>query len=108
MRCRCGRRAPMGPFDHWPSPGGGFEYLYGFLGGETNQFYPALYEGTTPVEPPKTPEDGYHLSEDLADKAISWIHQQKSLMPDKAVLRLLRTGCDPRAPPRAQGLDRQI
>jgi arylsulfatase A-like enzyme len=42
-----------------------------------------LYEGATPVEPPKTPEDGYHLSEDLADKAISWIQQQKSLMPDK-------------------------
>jgi arylsulfatase len=75
--------SPMGPFDRWPSGGGGFEYFYGFIGGETNQWYPALYEGTTPVEPEKTPEEGYHLSEDLADKAIKWAHQQKALMPDK-------------------------
>ena len=75
--------SPMGPFDAWPSGGGGFEYFYGFLGGETNQYYPALYEGTTPVEPEKTPEEGYHLTEDLADHAISWIRQQKSLTPDK-------------------------
>ena len=38
--------SPMGPFDHWPTGGGGFEYFYGFIGGETNQYYPALYEGT--------------------------------------------------------------
>jgi len=43
----------------WPTGGGGFEYFYGFIGGETNQYYPALYEGTTPVEPAKTPEQGY-------------------------------------------------
>jgi arylsulfatase A-like enzyme len=75
--------SPMGPFDHWPSPGGGFEYFYGFIGGETNQYYPALYEGTIPVEPEKTPEEGYHLTEDLADHAINWVRQQKALMPDK-------------------------
>jgi arylsulfatase A-like enzyme len=74
---------PVGPFNAWPTGGGGFEYFYGFIGGETNQWYPALFEGTTPVEPPKTPEEGYHLSEDLANKAAKWIHQQKSLMPDK-------------------------
>jgi arylsulfatase A-like enzyme len=74
---------PVGPFDSWPTGGGGFEYFYGFIGGETNQWYPALFEGTTPVEPPKTPEEGYHLTEDLASKATKWIHQQKSLMPDK-------------------------
>ena len=74
---------PNGPFDHWPSCGGGFEYFYGFIGGETSQWYPALYEGTTPVEPEKTPEQGYHLTEDLANKAIKWIRQQKALMPDK-------------------------
>ena len=74
--------SPAGPFGQWPT-GSGFEYFYGFLGGETNQWYPALYEGTTPIEPPKTPEEGYHLTEDLADKAIKWVHQQKSLMPDK-------------------------
>ncbi len=74
---------PMGPFDHWPSGGGGFEYFYGFIGGENNQWDPALFEGTTAVEPPATPEEGYHLTEDLADHAISWIHTQKALMPDK-------------------------
>jgi arylsulfatase len=75
--------SPMGPFDAWPTGGGGFEYFYGFIGGETNQWYPALYEGTTPVEPQKTPQEGYHLSEDLTTKAIKWIRQQKALMAHK-------------------------
>src|SRR5215217_9133660 len=74
--------SPMGPFNQWPL-GSGFEYFYGFIGGETNQYYPAIYEGTTPLEPPTTPEEGYHFTEDLADRAITWIGQQKSLMPDK-------------------------
>ena len=75
--------SPIGPFDRWPSGGGGFEYFYGFIGGETNQYYPALFEGTSPVEPAKTPAEGYHLTEDLANRAIKWIRQQKSLAPDK-------------------------
>ena len=75
--------SPMGPFDAWPSVGGGFEHFYGFIGGETNQYAPALYNGTTPVEPDRTPEEGYHLTEDLADHAIDWVRQQKALMPDK-------------------------
>jgi arylsulfatase A-like enzyme len=75
--------SPLGPFERWPTGGGGFEYFYGFIGGETNQYYPALFEGTTPIEPPKTPEQGYHLTGDLADKAVKWMRQQKSLMPDK-------------------------
>jgi arylsulfatase A-like enzyme len=75
--------SPAGPFTAWPSGGGGFEYFYGFIGGENNQWDPALYEGTTPIEPPKTPAEGYHLTEDLADKAISWVRQQKALLPDK-------------------------
>jgi arylsulfatase A-like enzyme len=75
--------SPMGPFDAWPAGGGGFEYFYGFIGGENNQWDPALYEGLTPIEPPKTPEEGYHLTEDLADHAINWVRQQKALMPDK-------------------------
>ncbi len=75
--------SPMGPFDAWPSGGGGFETFYGFIGGENNQWDPALYEGTTPVEPPTTPEEGYHLTEDLADRACNWVRQQKALMPDK-------------------------
>ncbi len=75
--------SPMGPFDAWPTGGGGFEYFYGFIGGETNQWYPALYEGTTPVEPEKSPEQGYHFTDDMTTKAIRWIRQQKALMPDK-------------------------
>jgi arylsulfatase len=74
--------SPMGPFDRWPT-GSGFEYFYGFIGGETSQFYPTLTEGTTPVIPDKTPEEGYHLSEDLARKARRWLNQQRALMPDK-------------------------
>ncbi|MEU0264652.1 arylsulfatase [Nocardioides sp. NPDC006303] len=73
----------VGPFDHWPHPGGGFEYFYGFLGGETNQWYPAVYENTSPIEPWGTPEDGYHFMDDMTDKAIAWTRQQKSIAPDK-------------------------
>jgi len=75
--------SPQGPFNAWPTGGGGMEYFYGFLGGETNQYYPALYEGTTALEPDKTPAEGYHFTEDMTDKAISWVRQQKALMPDK-------------------------
>jgi len=75
--------SPMGPFNHWPAGGGGFECFYGFQAGETSQYYPALYEGTIPIEPPKTPEEGYTLNEDLADHAINYVRQQKALMPDK-------------------------
>ena len=74
--------SPMGPFQQWPT-GSGFEHFYGFVGAETNQWYPALYDGITPVEPPKTPEEGYHFTEDLTDHAITWVQRQKSLMPDK-------------------------
>jgi arylsulfatase len=75
--------SPAGPFDAWPTGGGGFEYFYGFIGGETNQWYPAIFEGTTPIEPKRTPEEGYHFMEDMTDKALNWIGQQKALMPDK-------------------------
>jgi arylsulfatase A-like enzyme len=74
--------SPAGPFQQWPT-GSGFEYFYGFVGGEANQYYPGLYEGTTAVEPCKTPEEGYTLNEDLADHAITWVRQQKALVPDK-------------------------
>jgi arylsulfatase A-like enzyme len=75
--------SPAGPFNAWPTGGGGFEYFYGFIGGEAHQYYPALYEGTNPVEPGKTPDEGYHLMEDMTDKAIKWVRQQKTLMGDK-------------------------
>jgi len=84
--------SPMGPFNAWPTGGGGMEYFYGFLGGETNQYYPALYEGTTALEPDKTPAEGYHFTEDMTDKAISWVRQQKALMPDKPFFVYYATG----------------
>jgi len=73
---------PVGPFNRWPT-GSGFEHFYGFIGGETNQWYPALFEGTSPIEPEKTPDEGYHLMEDLADRAIAWMRQQKAMAADK-------------------------
>ena len=73
----------MGPFDGWPTGGGGFEHFYGFLGAETDYYRPDLYQGTTSVEPPKTPEEGYHFDDDIATHTIEWVQQQKALMPDK-------------------------
>jgi arylsulfatase A-like enzyme len=74
--------SPMGPYRQWPT-GSGFEHFYGFIGGETNQYYPAIYNDTVPVEPDQTPEEGYHFTEDMTDHAIEWVRQQKALMPDK-------------------------
>jgi len=74
--------SPMGPFRQWPT-GSGFEHFYGFIGGETNQYFPAIYQDTVPVEPDRTPEEGYHFTEDMTDHAIDWMRQQKALMPDK-------------------------
>jgi arylsulfatase A-like enzyme len=72
--------SPMGPFRQWPT-GSGFEHFYGFVGGETNQYYPAIYRDTVPVEPPDDPE--YHFTVDMTDHAIDWLGQQKALMPNK-------------------------
>jgi len=83
--------SPIGPFDHWPT-GLGFEYFYGFQGGETSQWEPQLFRNTTPVEPPKRPEEGYHLTEDLVDDAIGWINQQQSISPDKPFFVYFATG----------------
>ena len=83
--------SPVGPFHQWPT-GSGFEYFYGFIGGEANQYYPGLYEGTTPVEPPRTPEEGYTLTDDLAEHAITWVRQQKALAPDKPFLMYFAPG----------------
>ena len=70
-----------GPFANWPSEIG-FEYFYGFLAGEASQYEPNLVRNTTVVLPPKTPEEGYHLSEDLADDAIGWLRKHRALRPD--------------------------
>jgi arylsulfatase len=71
-----------GPYDRWPL-GRGFERYYGFLGGDTNQYYPELVYDNHSVEAPKTPEEGYHLTEDLVDKAMSFIADSKQVAPDK-------------------------
>ena len=71
-----------GPFENWPT-GLGFEYFYGFLAGEASQYEPNLVRNTTVVLPPKSPEEGYHLSEDLADDAIKWLNNHKALQADK-------------------------
>jgi len=63
--------------------GARFERFYGFLGGETHQYYPDLVYDNHQVEPPKTPEEGYHLTEDLVDKAISFVADSKQVAPDK-------------------------
>ncbi|WP_235735713.1 arylsulfatase [Nocardioides alcanivorans] len=63
---------PAGPFDRWPT-GEGFEKFYGINAGESSQFTPTLYDGTTPVAPPATETEGYHLSEDLVDQAKQWL-----------------------------------
>jgi arylsulfatase A-like enzyme len=70
----------MGPFDRWPT-GHGFDYFYGFVAGETSQWEPRLYENINPVEPPR--DESYHLSADLADKAIAWLAKHEAFTPDK-------------------------
>lgn len=71
-----------GPYDRWPL-GRGFERYYGFLGGETHQYYPELVYDNHQVEPPGGPDDGYHVTEDLVDKAVSFIADAKQVAPNK-------------------------
>ncbi len=74
---------PSGPFTRWPT-GEGFDRFYGFLGAESDHFTPPdLIDGTTQVQPPKSAEEGYHLSEDLVDQAISWMSTLNTLEPDR-------------------------
>ena len=73
---------PAGPFHRWPL-GRGFERFYGFLGGETNQWYPDLTQDNSPVTQPRTPEEGYHFSEDLADNAIKQVLDAHVNAPEK-------------------------
>jgi arylsulfatase A-like enzyme len=71
-----------GPYDRWPL-GRGFQRFYGFLGGDTSQWYPELVYDNHPVEPERTPEEGYHLTEDLVDKSIEFITDLRQIDPDK-------------------------
>jgi arylsulfatase A-like enzyme len=72
----------IGPYDRWPLARG-FERFYGFLGGDTSQWYPDLVYDNHQVEPPTTPEEGYHLTEDLVDKSIQFIADSKQIDPNK-------------------------
>jgi arylsulfatase A-like enzyme len=76
----------------WPL-GRGFERFYGFLGGETNQWYPDLVEDNHPVDQPAQPDDGYHLSADLVDKAIRYVRDAKAVSPEKPWFMYLCPGC---------------
>ena len=74
--------SPVGPFQSWPTGSlWGFEYFWGFLGGETNQFHPLLYENTTAIDTPKTNADGsvFHMSHAMADQAIKWLDNWRGL-----------------------------
>jgi arylsulfatase len=79
-----------GPFDLWPT-GLGFEYFYGFLGGDSDQWHPALYENITPIEP-YFGDPSYILDRDLADKAIAWMQMQHAVAPGKPWLLYYATG----------------
>ena len=100
--------SPAGPFNAWPTGGGGFEYFYGFIGGEAHQWYPSLYEGTTPIEVEEDARRGLPLhgghdrQGDRLDRPAEGAH------PRQAVLRLLRARRDPRAASRAEGMGGQV
>ena len=94
-----------GPFDRWPTRSG-FDKFYGFIGGETNQWAPLIFDGTIKVEPPHDPN--YHFTTDMTNQAIKWIRSQQSLTPDKPFYHLLchrRHACPAS---RAEGLDREV
>jgi len=74
--------SPSGPLTRWPTLSG-FDKFYGFLGGETNQWSPAIYDGVTPVDNPRKGDPHYHFMKDMTDQAIKWIRAQQSLTPDK-------------------------
>jgi arylsulfatase len=80
-----------GPFDRWPTSLG-FEYFYGFNSGYDSQYEPRLFRNTIAVEPNKTPEQGYHLTADLVDDAVRWVHQHDAVYPDKPFFLYLATG----------------
>lgn len=80
---------PTGPFERWPT-GKGFEYFYGFIGGDTDQFNPALYENTVPIDTPE--QSDYHFAADIVDQAIRWIHTQQAVDPQKPFFAYVAPG----------------
>ena len=97
-RSTSGRWAPPAATGRWRA---GFDRYYGFIGGETNNWYPTLVEDNHYIDQPYLPEEGYHLSKDLADKAISYIARQQDVRAEEALVPVVLPGCQPRAAPRA-------
>lgn len=85
-------RTPAGPFDTWPL-GKGFERYYGFLGGDANHWTPDLVRDNSFVDPPRRPEDGYHLTEDLVDEAMRMVRDLSVAQPDRPFFLYFATGC---------------
>ena len=81
-----------GPFDRWPR-GMGTDYFYGFFGPGVSQWHPPLWENSTPLQAPATPEEGYHLESDMADKTVTWITRQKSIHPDRPWVAYYAPSC---------------
>jgi arylsulfatase len=78
-----------GPFDRWPTHQG-FDKFYGFIGGETDQWFPLVYDGVTKVDPPQV--EGYHFTVDMTNQAINWVKAQQSMTPDKPFFVYYATG----------------
>jgi arylsulfatase len=89
--CQMADASAAGPFRQWPL-GRGFDRFYGFMDGETDQFSPDLTYDNHRIQPPRTPEEGYHLTEDLVDHAIEFIHDSVSIRPDRPFLLYLAFG----------------
>ncbi len=83
--------SPAGPFDRWPT-GLGFEHFYGFNQAADSQYFTRIYRDTTPVEPSKTPKEGYHFTTDITNDAISWLHQHDAVAHDKPFFIYYATG----------------
>ena len=95
------------PRDKWPL-GRGFERFYGFMGGETDQYHPELVYDNHFVEPPRTPEEGYHLTEDLADQAILFMKDLRATAPDKPFFLWFTPGACHAPAPGADGVHRAV
>ena len=99
--------AQGGTKETWPLHQG-WDRFYGFLGGETNNWYPDLVHDNHYIEQPYSPEEGYHLSKDLADHAITMIRDVKASAPSRPWLHVVLPGRQPRAAPRPAGVHRQV
>ena len=99
--------SPMGPFTQWPTGRGSSTSTASSAARRTSGRRRSTAT-RCPVEPDRTPEEGYHFTEDMTDQAIDWVRQQKALMPDKPFFVYFAPGRHPRPPPRAQGVGRQV